>query len=264
MQGLVVVACVLFTSISAAAQDTESPPTADSLRGITERGRLLAEYDQAAWHATDAISPLVAESTSVRTYVAQRTSRGWVVSFGRLSPASDTFYVAYEATQVVTKPDSFVAKRWPNPRADTRLLASAARAIALATDDFGPIKRPYNWAVLPAANNEWWVYTMPAQTYSNVWPLGGDARYRVSSDGRTILTKRRLHNTILEVRVPDRTGKVLTSLAHTAVVDTIPEDTDVFHVLARGIHVPELVMTDKYVYRIDVDGTVHLLSMTGK
>ena len=36
------------------AQTVEAPSAAE-LAEITERGRALAEYDQAAWHATDAV-----------------------------------------------------------------------------------------------------------------------------------------------------------------------------------------------------------------
>jgi hypothetical protein len=49
---------------------------------------------------------------------------------------------------------------------------------------------------------------------------------------------------------------------HTAILDDIPEDTDVFHVLAREPKVPELVVTAKYVYRILIDGSIHYLMPT--
>jgi hypothetical protein len=243
------------------AEMVAAQPTPDSLRAITERGRLLAQYDYAAWHGTDAIVPLVKDEGLVRGYVARKTSDGWLVSFGRLSAASDTFYVAFEALELPAKPDSFRVTAFPNRKVDTDYLASAERAIELARSDFGPVKRSYNLSALPTENGEWWVYVMPAQTYSNVWPLGGDARYRISHDGRTILVKRRLHNVVLDVRLPDSTGgKKLINTVHSAVLDTIPEDTDVFHVLTRGFRAPEMVATDKYIYRIETDGTIRLIA----
>jgi hypothetical protein len=247
-----------------AALESGAQPTADSLLAITERGRLLAQYDYAAWHGTDAVAPMVKDTQLVHGYVARPRPDGWEVSFGRLSASLDTFYVAFTAHQLVAKPDSFNVEVFNAPKADTDYLARAARAIEVARNDFGPIKRSYNTAALPAENGEWWVYTMPAQTYSNVWPLGGDARYRISRDGRTILAKRRLHNTVLEVRLPDTTGKKLAGMVHSAVLDTIPEDTDVFHVLSRGFRIPETVVTDKYVYRIELDGSIRLLAGVGK
>jgi hypothetical protein len=40
------------------------------------------------------------------------------------------------------------------------------------------------------------------------------------------------------------------------VVDDIPEDTDVFYVLARKPAVPEWIGTRNYVYRVEIDGTI--------
>ncbi|MCY7347483.1 MAG: hypothetical protein LH614_14865, partial [Pyrinomonadaceae bacterium] len=49
---------------------------------------------------------------------------------------------------------------------------------------------------------------------------------------------------------------------HTAILDDVPEDTDVFHVLAREPKIPELVVTSKYVYRVAEDGTTIYLMTT--
>jgi hypothetical protein len=46
---------------------------------------------------------------------------------------------------------------------------------------------------------------------------------------------------------------------HTAVMDDIPEDTDVFHVLTRRPAVPEWLLTRKYVYLIRPDGSIEYL-----
>jgi hypothetical protein len=48
------------------------------------------------------------------------------------------------------------------------------------------------------------------------------------------------------------------------VLDTIPEDTDVFHVLARGFRIPETVVTDEFIYRIEIDGSIRLVAGVGK
>jgi hypothetical protein len=46
---------------------------------------------------------------------------------------------------------------------------------------------------------------------------------------------------------------------HTAVVDDIPEDTDVFYVLSRKPSVPEWILTSKYVYLVKPDGAIQYL-----
>ncbi len=49
---------------------------------------------------------------------------------------------------------------------------------------------------------------------------------------------------------------------HAAVVDDVPEDTDVFYVLTRQPSIPEIIATRNYVYRIDVTGSILYLGKT--
>ena len=240
-----------------------SPPSPDSLAGIAERGRLLAEYDQAAWHATDAVALLNPGDDEIRGYIAQRRDGKWTVSFGRMSDDGNAYLVAYDARENASQSNGFVVTRHAPARRETGDLAGAARALDVTRTDFGTPTRSYNSAVIPAGNGEWFVYLVPAQTRPGIFPLGGDVRYRVSSDGRNIKAKRRLHNTILEFATPKAPGSsVLTAKMHTAVLDNVPEDTDVFHVLAREPKVPEDVATDTFIYRIDVSGKVVAFGLT--
>lgn len=232
------------------------PPSADELRAITRRGQLLAAYDQAGWGATDAVMALHPAEGSITHYIAQPGTDSWRVSFGRLTPSRDTFLVAYEARYTVG--DSvFRATALTPPRADTGYLVRAARAIDAARAAFGAVQRPYNVAVIPASLGEWWVYMYPASTQPGVWPLGGDARFLVSADGRTIRARRRLHNGIIEYAA--KPGQKIEAFTHSAVLDDVPEDTDVLAVLSRTPRVPDYIITDAFVYRIDVDGTIRLM-----
>lgn len=61
--------------------------------------------------------------------------------------------------------------------------------------------------------------------------------------------------------MPPNTQKI-DSGYHTAVLDDIPEDTDVFHVLSREPSVPELIATKQYVFQIKPDGTINYLMTT--
>ena len=258
---LILAAAALLSAGPLAAQG--SPPSPDSLAGITERGRLLADYDQAAWHATDAVALLNPGDDEIRGYIAQRRDGAWTVSFGRMSDDGNAYLVAYEARENSTQPNGFAVTRHGPARRETGDLAGAARALDVARADFGTPNRSYNSAAIPAGNGEWFVYLVPAQTRAGVFPLGGDVRYRTSADGRSIKSKRRLHNTILEFATPKAPGSsVLTAKMHTAVLDNVPEDTDVFHVLAREPEVPEYVATDTFIYRIDVSGKIVTFGLT--
>ena len=61
------------------------------LDAISARGRLLAEYDQAAWHGTDAVLALKPVDSLVRGYLARRRADGlWEVVFGKQGSRSST------------------------------------------------------------------------------------------------------------------------------------------------------------------------------
>ena len=143
-------------------------------------------------------------------------------------------------------------KRHDPPKEDADFYLAAAKAIDTALADFRGEDRPYNVAALPSKSGEVYVYVLPAQTKQGVYPHGGDARYLVSRDGAKIVEKRQMHRSILEMEIgPGTEGGY-----HTAVVDNAPEDTDVFYVLSRKPRAPEFIMTEKFLYRVEPDGTI--------
>jgi hypothetical protein len=72
----------VFCATPLASQNL-SVPSDTLLAGITARGRLLAAYDQAAWHGTDAVLAAIPESTLIRvgnTMLATQLADGrWTV-----------------------------------------------------------------------------------------------------------------------------------------------------------------------------------------
>lgn len=233
------------------------------LDGITARGRVLAEYDAAAWHGTDAVMKLQPKADLIEGYLARRgADRRWEVVFGRSSAAGDTFYVAYRAVQRAAGDTAFAASAVSPATAETDFYARGGRALDAGRREFGRPTRPYNAMVVPASDSgDWYVYLVPAPTVAGVWPLGGDVRYRVSADGRTITERRRLHNAVIEFDARAASanatgGKKLTAGSHAAVLADLPEDTDVFHVLTREPSLPEYIVSKSYYFRIDVDGRI--------
>jgi hypothetical protein len=227
------------------------------LAQITERGRQLAAYDVAAWYASDAVVAMKPAEGSVGRYIAKKNGDVWIVAFGRLNEKRDKFLIAYEATQGKNAKE-FSVKKFETPKEDTGFFLSAAEAIETSLADFKGAPRPYNVAVLPADSNQTYVYVVPAQTKEGTFPLGGDARYLVSTDGSKIIEKRQLHISIIEFSAPPASQGLQGSF-HTAVLDDIPEDTDVFHVLSRHPSIPELIATKQYVFQIETDGTINYI-----
>ena len=227
------------------------------LPDVTARGRALYEYDQAAWHATDAVQALHPPDQSVGRYLAFKSDKGWTVVFGHLNEQRDRFLIGYEATQGATLQE-FSVKKLDPPSEDTSFYLAGAKAFDTAWHDFRGENRPYNIAVLPAPSNQLYVYVAPAQTKAGIYPLGGDMRYLMTSDGGTIVEKRQLHKSILEINprsVPEGTNTA--GGYHTHVLSDVPEDTDVFYVLTRRPSEPEFIGTrNKKMYEIAVDGTI--------
>jgi hypothetical protein len=247
----VLVTLMLFSVGVAAAS---SRPSNDALAAITARGVLLAGYDAAAWQSTDAVTATHPSKGLIERYMARKTDAGWVVDFGRLNGSGDRFLAAYEAVQTGS-PARYEVKTFTPVREDVGWNLSAAKAVELVTKDFGPTTRPYNIAVLPGDAGSLYVYLYPAQVKAGVYPLGGDVRYRVSPDGSSITEKLQMHKSIIESVSADPKVKVESGY-HTHVLSDVPEDTDVLLVLTRQPKVPEMVVTQTFMYTIATDGTI--------
>jgi hypothetical protein len=94
---LVAALLAICCATSAKAGSSNKPSVAE-LAAITARGQMLAEYDAAAWQATDAVMATHPKSEPSGRYIGHKTDAGWVVDFGYLNGAEDKFLVNYEAT----------------------------------------------------------------------------------------------------------------------------------------------------------------------
>lgn len=248
--------CFLFAAgITQALAQKVDPPSAADLAAITERGILLNEYDQAAWHASDAAQTANPKTIEGQRCIARKENERWTVVFGKLNPDKSLFQIYYEAIQQA-KRQEFKLTEQTAQRADNGFYLFAARAIDLALQDFQGEKRPYNVAVLPAPQNQLFVYVYPAQTKPRIYPVGGDVRYLFSADGTKILEKRQMHKSIIELASPPKDKEKIVFDTHTHVLSDLPEDTDVFHVLTQDPPKPSFVMTAHFMYEIGIDGGI--------
>jgi hypothetical protein len=238
-----------------ALAEKTAPLSKEQLAEISARGRMLAEYDQAAWHATDAVMATHPKPDNDSRFVCRKPGATWTCVFGRL--AADKLLIDYEAVQEGS-PQDFQVKHHEPPMEDTGFFFTAVKAMLIAGKDFQLTaeKRPYNPSVLPTPSGQFYVYIVPAQTKKGVYPLGGDARYLVSADGNTVVEKRQLHKSILETNQQTPEGTKFAGGWHTHVITDTPEDTDVFFVLTRRPLTPESVGAGKHVYLVEPDGTI--------
>jgi len=251
MRKLIISVLILLLASSFVSAQRDSPPSKSELAEITERGRQLAAYDVAAWHASDEVMATKPAEGTVARYIARKIDDKWVVAFGRFNEKRSKFLILYEATQGAS-PIEFKVKKHQPPVEDSGYYFAAAKAIETALADFRGENRPYNVAALPAKSDQIHVYVIPAATQNGIYPLGGDVRYLISADATKIVERRQLHKAILEFTVSEEAEAGF----HTAIMDDIPEDTDVFFVLSRKPSIPEYIGTRKYVYRVEPDGTI--------
>jgi hypothetical protein len=78
----------------------------------------------------------------------------------------------------------------------------------------------------------------------------------ISPDGTKIESKRQLHKSVIEVEPPKDEVNRQVAGVHTHVLDDIPEDSEVFHVLTRKPSVPEMVITKQFVIQGDPEGSI--------
>jgi hypothetical protein len=126
------------------------------------------------------------------------------------------------------------------------------------------VNRKYNVAVLPAPENQLYIYLVPAPTDKDLYPLGADERYLVSADGETIVEKRRLHMGLIPNQGPIPPGATFEGGVHSHVLSNVPEDTDVFHVLIRKPSTPETIATQIAIYTVNPDGTIKIVQKMKK
>lgn len=182
MRRVALLSMTLFSLLLMAEQ--KDPPSDRELAGVTSHGRMMAEYDIAAWHATDAVRAVVQPGSEVKHafYIARKGERGWTVVFGQLNEKQDKYVIFCEAVQGAT-PTLFDVKKYDPPREDSDFYLISGRALKTAMSDFERPNRHYNTYVLPAENGRFYVYLLPASTVDGLYPLGTDVRYLFSSDG---------------------------------------------------------------------------------
>lgn len=253
---------LLASSLFTQAQAQMRIPSRDELNAITARGRELAAYDLVARGATTALLTKRPSKDDVNTCVVLRNRDGWHVSFGKLNEKRTAFIAAYDVACRNDLTAYTVRKNIP-PAPDTSGLLLRALAAETARAKFTPVaQRPYTSMVLPSVEGKMWVYLYPSQTRNDVFPLGGDTRFLVSADGKTVLEKRQMHVSILDLATP--TGKQPTYGYHTAVIDDRPEDTDIMYVLGRVPRVPEMIKTNSLVFKVDTTGNIECLGTADK
>lgn len=181
--------------------------------------------------------------------------------FGRLSEDSTTYLVAFEA--ILDSTYQVISVKTGEKAEDRKNFpVIAGHALALAKNEFkAPEKVTYNTVVLPEKNGNAYVYVIPAQPATNVFYLGADFRYKYDSQKRIIVETKKLHNSI---NTFDLRKKPSATTVSTAVITSIPTETDVFYAMSRPegatLNANHFVIKDSLVYWLNSTGIVEVIN----
>ena len=240
------------------------PPSAAMLGQISKRGKDLYLYDQACAKATDALLSEVKEAATFKLFVAYPEHDIWHVAFGSISEDGESFLIAYEVT---VKPNTAVeVKSYDIFKLDKGEYFKRAQALVACRTKMKITGPQMNYAAIPnesdSSKNSYWVYQFPGTTEPGVYLLGGDVRYLVSNSDKKILETRQMHRSVLPW--PKRgelpSAAHLQGGCHSAILEDEPEDTDVFHVLLRQPKLPEYIATANWIFCVETDGSIRLVS----
>lgn len=227
---------------------TMSPADQSAVQLAINRGQQIRAFDQAAWHATDALMADAKAQGRLATLSAQ--FGGWIVR--ELDP--QTLEVLFFDRQPDAPRPIYAARL---PRDGSRVLSAQfaaedaqiidpltlrmIRARQSALDLVGGekllrcTKEPYNIAVLPPETPDGPVpvYILTPQSDLTHVPFGGHARVMVATDG----TAEPIHAfTKSCMEMPTHAAKdAPKGLVATQLLDPVPTEIDVFTMLAAGL-----------------------------
>jgi hypothetical protein len=251
-------AIVLALAVPAAAQDNQTPPPSPeeiaAMQLALDRGQLLHEYDQAAWHTTDAMNEDIDPGASgVNGWVVTPRNDGWLVTYWKRD--GNGFAGVYSAVWTGRR----VKDRAVLEGSAGRLSEGQVRQIrALQAVDVSGLARcadaPFNAVVIPnGEDGEILVYVMTPQTSANALPFGGHYRFTVR-DG-VVIEQRSFTRSCLNVALEGPEGSdelVAVTVSH--LLDPVPTEVHVFSVFAARKPVFVATTANERVWVAEISG----------
>ncbi len=228
-----VLVLLLLATVPCFAKDKKARTLSQGeLAAITARGYRLFEYHLVVAQADEGVTLSGIQRDKSSKLIARRLALGWVVAFGKLSESKDSFVVVAEITPIEAQKIS--VKKYRKPRQEIGYFRRAALAIDTALANFPENPENYSVTVLPSEKGDQYVYVYPSATGDGALPLGGDVRFLISADGKTLLERHQMHPAILESTVASDNNE---DRIYARSAGDAPEDTDVLYALRRRLPV---------------------------
>ena len=217
---------------------------------IESRGKEIAGYERAATTSTDLLKASNPEWDKLGIYLAIKEGMQWRVYYGKLSDNLEDFVVAYSYlcsfSTCSLQPISSLSN-------DSIELASAIQLSAkhIATESSFP---EFNPSAFREKDGTISVYMLPVNRDPSVHLIGGDFKFTCAPNGRNIVSKTKLHKTIIKTGPPP--GTELKARMHGHVLTELPTETDVALAILDPQHVDHFVVGFAWTWRIDKNGRI--------
>jgi hypothetical protein len=218
-------------------QEAMTTTTDQMLSDAIERGKLLYEFDQAAWHSTDAfvgIAGDVSKLPLVGRIVVPIESGLQAIYYGKSQQGRFALFRATWNGTAMVDPVYTDGKGGaalsPEANAYAEILEQLTSGRIDTTDLWFCNNAKPNFALLPGdLPGEFLLYFMTAQEKSGSYPLGGHHRFDIK-DGK-VIAKRAFTKSCIEMD-KEATGGQLAGFFITHLLDPVPTEIHVFTAIA--------------------------------
>jgi hypothetical protein len=241
----------------------DESPSENALRVIEDRGRRISLYVAATEKGREALARSPQEVLPPDHVVVHEDRHAWRVVF--LKDVNDMgvkkgMKILAEAEFYPATGEAGNLRLMAPPRSAPPLALAFARALQEAVTSAaarGGIRAPYEEAVLRDTDGAFSIYLRSSQAEGGTAQFGGDLLVRVAATGKETISLEPLHaETTAISTAPRRPGE---PTLHIHSGGDLPVPTDVSQVLRVPALAPHLVLTPRFVFRIDAEGRITYL-----
>jgi hypothetical protein len=235
VRGLTAFLLALALGVAAHAADPRPPIREFPTATMESLGRAMHRQDSAAWVATDALRPRIADFRAAHLlgWIVEDTAGGQRVRFlrddGHGLEAGYDIDVTGDLKTTVSEPTDRTLT------AEEKANFAAWNAAAAALRGQPVCRAGYNHIVLRDPEGDGWlVWLMAPMPESGTIPIGGHYRFSVTADGKTVTRRDALSASCLVVPKPDAKAGQPVAAFVTHLVSPTPVETHVFLQLQSG------------------------------
>lgn len=223
----------LSTAVELALDETEE----GIISGILSRGALIYEYDQIAWHGTDAAFERIPEDRfgEMLGYLVEGSGAEKTITFygGTATDPYAVFVGRMRGIDLISSEMFDRGERALSARQRHMVQARETAVEAIFASGLQPCQPgSFNTVVIPPAGDTdpVDVYVLSPQAVEGIFPFGGHYRFVVSSDGE-IISQRRFTNSCLNLPAQDPQtvdGSETVGLMASHLLDNTPTEIHVW------------------------------------